>query len=57
MIKLLKGIPEKLVEMDEQVTFVEQMNQDTGGPIMIDDNYSYDDVPLELPFDNIVPFP
>jgi hypothetical protein len=57
MIKLVNGIPEKLVEMDEKVTFVEQMNQDTGGPIMIDDNYSYDDVPLELPFDNIVPFP
>ncbi len=34
MIKLVNGIPEKLVEMDEQVTFVEQMNQDTGGPIM-----------------------
>ena len=34
MIKLVNGIPEKLVEMDEQVTFVEQMNQDTGGPIL-----------------------
>lgn len=34
MIKLVNGIPEKLVEMDEQVTFVEQMNQDTVGPIM-----------------------
>jgi heme-degrading monooxygenase HmoA len=33
MIKLVNGIPEKLVEMDEQVTFVEQMNQDTG-PVM-----------------------
>jgi hypothetical protein len=29
MIKLVNGIPDKLVEMDEQVTFVEQMNQDT----------------------------
>ena len=34
MIKLVNGILDKLVEMDEQVTFVEQMNQDTGGPIM-----------------------
>lgn len=27
MIKLVNGIPEKLVEMDERVTFVEQMNE------------------------------
>ena len=26
MIKLINGIPEKLVEMDEQVSFFEQMN-------------------------------
>jgi hypothetical protein len=29
MIKLVKGIPEKLVETDEQVTLVEQMNEVT----------------------------
>jgi quinol monooxygenase YgiN len=33
MIKLVNGIPEKLVEMDERVTFVEQMDEDTG-PVM-----------------------
>jgi quinol monooxygenase YgiN len=32
MIKLVKGIPEKLVETDEQVTLVEQMNEDTDRP-------------------------
>jgi hypothetical protein len=35
MIKLLKGIPEKLAEMDEQVTLVEQMNEDTGRPVIL----------------------
>ncbi len=40
MIKLVNGIPEKLVEMDEQVTFVEQMNQDTGGPQLLSANAS-----------------
>ena len=35
MIKLVNGIPEKLIEMDEQVTLVEQMNEDKGvGPVM-----------------------
>ena len=34
MIKLVNGIPEKLVEMDEQVTFVEQMDEDDAGPVM-----------------------
>ena len=33
MIKLVNGIPEKLVEMDELVTFVEQMDEDVG-PVM-----------------------
>jgi quinol monooxygenase YgiN len=33
MIKLVNGIPEKLVEMDEKVTILEQMNEDDG-PIM-----------------------
>jgi hypothetical protein len=28
MIKLVNGIPEKLIEMDERVTFFEQMNED-----------------------------
>ena len=42
----------------------QEYNDDTAGTgleedIMIDDNYSYDDddVPLELPFDNPMPFP
>ena len=45
-------------EQEEQ-----QSNDDTSGTgleedIMIDDNYSSDeDVPLELPFDNPMPFP
>jgi quinol monooxygenase YgiN len=34
MIKLVNGIPEKLIEMDEQVKFFEQMNEDVG-PIMM----------------------
>jgi predicted nucleic acid-binding protein len=41
----------------------QQSNDDTAETgleedIMIDDNYSYDDdVPFDLPFDNIIPFP
>ena len=35
MIKLVNGIPEKLTEMDEQVTFVDQMNEDVGPVILI----------------------
>jgi quinol monooxygenase YgiN len=34
MIKLVNGIPEKFTEMDEQVNFFEQMNEDVG-PIMM----------------------
>ena len=34
MIKLVNGTPEKLIEMDEQVKFFEQMNEDVG-PIMM----------------------
>jgi quinol monooxygenase YgiN len=34
MIKLVNGIPEKFTEMDEQVKFFEQMNEDVG-PIMM----------------------
>ena len=33
MIKLVNGIPEKLVGMDERVKFVEQMDEDAG-PVM-----------------------
>lgn len=33
MIKLVNGIPEKLVEMDEQIMFTKQMDDDAG-PIM-----------------------
>ncbi len=50
---------EKREEEEEQ-----QSNDDTAGTgleednIMIDNNYSsYDDVPLELPFNNPMPFP
>jgi hypothetical protein len=32
MIKLVNGIPEKLVELDERVMFVEQMNENDTGP-------------------------
>ena len=34
MIKLVNGTPEKLIEMDEQVKFFEQMNEEVG-PIMM----------------------
>jgi quinol monooxygenase YgiN len=34
MIKLVNGIPEKFTDMDEQVKFFEQMNEDVG-PIMM----------------------
>jgi hypothetical protein len=30
MIKIVNGLPEKLVEMDEQVTIIKQMNEDAG---------------------------
>ncbi|MGC1134504.1 MAG: antibiotic biosynthesis monooxygenase family protein [Nitrososphaeraceae archaeon] len=42
MIKLVKGIPEKLVEMDEQVTLVEQMNEDTGRPVILVNKFNVD---------------
>jgi quinol monooxygenase YgiN len=35
MIKLVNGIPEMLIEADEQVKFLEQMNEDVGPIIMI----------------------
>lgn len=53
-------IKEHNIEKQEEE---EENNGDTAGTlleedIMIDDNYSSDDdVPFELPFDNIVPFP
>jgi quinol monooxygenase YgiN len=34
MIKIVNGIPEKLVEMDEQVSFMKQMD-DNAGPIIL----------------------
>jgi hypothetical protein len=33
MIKIVNGLPEKLVEMDEQVMIIKQMNQDAGSTI------------------------
>ena len=33
MIKMVNGIPERLVEMDEKVTFLQQMDEDVG-PVM-----------------------
>ncbi len=50
-------------EREEEEEEEQQSNNDTAGTgleedIMIDENYSYDDdVPFDLPFDNIVPFP
>ena len=35
MIKLVNGIPEKPVEMDEQVKFVQQMDEDDTGPVIL----------------------
>ena len=42
MIKLVNGIPEKLVEMDEQVTFVEQMDEDDTGPVILINKFNVD---------------
>ena len=33
MIKIVNGIPERLVEMDEKVTFLQQIDEDVG-PVM-----------------------
>lgn len=41
MIKLVNGIPEKLVEMDERVTFVEQMNE-ADSPVIPINKFSVD---------------
>lgn len=35
MINLVNGIPEKLVEMDEQITFTRQMDDDAGPVLQI----------------------
>lgn len=35
MIKVVNGTPEKLVEMDEQVSFVKQMDEDDSGPVIL----------------------
>ena len=35
MIKLVNRVPEKLVEMDEQVGFIEQMDEDNSGPVIL----------------------
>ena len=35
MIKLVNGIPEKLVEMDERIMFVQQMDEDDTGPVIL----------------------
>lgn len=35
MIKIVNGIPEKLVEMDEQVSFTKQMDENAGPVILI----------------------
>lgn len=35
MIKLVNGIPEKLVDMDDRVKFAEQMNEDDTGPVIL----------------------
>jgi quinol monooxygenase YgiN len=35
MIKLVNGVPEKLAVMDEQVRFVEQMDEDNSGPVIL----------------------
>lgn len=42
MIKLVNGIPEKLVEMDEQVSFFEQMNKDDTGPVILINKFNVD---------------
>src|ERR687895_1520608 len=42
MIKLVNGIPEELVELDERVTFVEQMNENDTGPVILINKFNVD---------------
>ena len=42
MIKLVNGIPEKLVEMDERVMFVHQMYEDDTGPVILINKFNVD---------------
>ena len=42
MIKLVNGIPEKLGEMDEQVSFVEQMDEDDSGAVILINKFNVD---------------
>ena len=42
MIKLVNGIPEKLVEMDEQVTFFEQMDGYYAGAVKLINKFNVD---------------
>ena len=42
MIKLVNGIPEKLVEMDEQVTFFEQMDGYDAGAVKLINKFNVD---------------
>ena len=49
---------EEIGEDEEQQTNDDTARTGLEEDIMIDDNYSYDDdVPIELPFDNSMPFP
>jgi quinol monooxygenase YgiN len=41
MIKLVNGIPEKLIEMDSNITMLEQLNEDVG-PIMQINKFNVD---------------
>lgn len=41
MIKIVNGIPEKLVEMDNNITMLEQLNEDVG-PIMQINKFNVD---------------
>ena len=45
MIKIVNGIPEKLVEMDEQVSFTKQMDENAGPIILVNKfNVDHEDV-------------
>ena len=46
MIKLVNGVPEKLVEMDEKVKFLRQVDQEVG-PVILINKFNVDPVEVD----------
>ena len=42
MIKLVNGLPKKLVEIDEQVSFVEHMDEDDSSAVISTNKFNVD---------------